>query len=161
MGEVIPFPDQSRWPSDRPGLRKPNGPWRTIDLKGRRPSGHPAPEYGPRGRVKLAIGQVWVECHSQELYVVKDLVDARCSLYSYDVVLIAYKRERIQRVLAEATIRCTMQVWDRFESERRKRVSELCELAEYDPESPWRGTKTAGSRALAFFGMDEDGYRID
>lgn len=162
MGEVIAFPDFSRWPSDRPGLRKRNAPWRAIDLKGRRPSGHPpALAYGPHGRVKLALDQTWVECHTQQLYVIKDLIYTRTTLYSYDVTLVAYKQERVQRVLAEATLRCTMKVWDQFESQRRKGVSELRELAETDSGSPWKGTPTAGSFALSFFGLDEDGYRID
>lgn len=161
MGDVIPFIDPKEWPCNRPGLRKSDGPWRTIDLKGRRPVGHRPPTYGPRGGVLLAIDQVWVEYHSQELYVIKDLVYTRGTYYSYDVVLAAYKQERVQRVLAEGTLRYTMQIWDQFEADRKERVEELCELAENDPESPWRGTGTAGASALSFFGLDGDGYRID
>jgi hypothetical protein len=162
MGKVLQFPPiPDRFPSNRPGLRKSNGPWRAVDLKGRPPKGHQSPKYTPLGKVEIALKQVWVEGHTQDLYVVVKLIRMRKSFYPHDIVFVPYGRRRYERRLAEATFRLTMTVWDKFEAERKKLNEKVCRLAETDPGSPWQGDPDAGEYALNFFGLDSDGYRID
>ncbi|MFZ1987633.1 MAG: hypothetical protein WAV21_01195 [Minisyncoccia bacterium] len=162
MGNLLQFPElPNRYPSNRPGLRKRGEFWRAIDLKGKPPKGHLPPSYGPRGRVQIAINQVWVEGHTQKLYMVLGLVKIRDTFYPHNVVFAAYKREHLQRQLAETTFRLTMKIWDVFESERKVLANKVGLVAEQDPEFPWKGDSVVGARALNFFGLDSDGYRID
>ena len=149
MGEVIPLDYFSRrWPDDRPGLREPYGPWRAIDLRGRRPDGHPGAPYGPNGRVILVVGQVWVECDSQRLYVIKQLDFTNSSLYSYDVAFEEYGRGGQIEIYPDEVFRSQMQVWDEFDSLRSaSKVPRVRVVNE--------------SSEIGCSIYDGDGYRID
>jgi hypothetical protein len=95
-----------------------------VDLLGRKPGGHPAPIYGPRGRVLMARGQVWVEEHTQRLWVIRAITKRKGRACSHDVVLVAYKGKET-RMLAEATVRLRMSVWDAFAARRDRRMKKL------------------------------------
>ncbi|MDB5264554.1 MAG: hypothetical protein JWN64_125 [Parcubacteria group bacterium] len=162
MGDILEFPEvPDRWPSSRPGLRKPNGPWRAIDLKGKPPEGHQSPSYGPRGKVLIATEQVWIEGHTQRVYVVVELINIRDTFYPHDVIFASYKDMSKRRRLAETTFRLSMKIWDVFEVERKPLVESVCVGAKHDPTSPWKGVPQASVYALNFFGLDNEGYRID
>lgn len=153
MGEVL------RIPKERTRLRrKPY--WRVVDLLGQPPKGHKAPTYGPRGRVLMAPGQVWVEGHNQRLWVIKSMTlnkKRKGSLYPNDVVLRAYRGRQL-RALAETGVRMGMQVWEVYLVSRKELMEKLAYLSERDPGSPFKGRPQA---ALNFFGFDVQGNRID
>lgn len=152
MTNITRFKQPSgNWGPGRPGLRTQHAPWRAIDLRGEPPENHPLVLYGKRGKALIAIGQVWVELHTQHLYRVVKLIEARETFYPYDVVFSAYKDDSSIRFLAEATFRLTMRVWDIFERERSETIRKLNQAAEAEQSSLGAG----------FFGLDQYGYRID
>ncbi len=174
MGEVLYLSDYQR-PSAvkikprrrrRRVKRRPKkaaGPWRFADLQGRRPRGHSKIKYGPRGRVLMALDQVWVDGATQELWVVHDLVPVKHrkgSLYPNDVLLIAYRGTRFWK-LAETTVRLTMRVWDQEAPAREELMQKLNYMSRHDPQSPWYGQKDAKRKAQKFFGLDARGNRND
>lgn len=153
MGNVV------RFPKEHTRLRK-KPYWRVIDLLGKAPDRHVPPQYGPRGRVLMARGQVWVEGHSQRLWVVKSMTlnkKRKGSLYPHDVVLVAY-RGREERKLAETGVRMSMSVWEVYLVERARLMKKLAHASEHDPQSPFKGRPKA---ARDFFGLDSEGNRID
>ena len=149
MGDVIPINYlSSRWPNDRPGLRKDDEAWRAIDLRGRRPDGHHGAFYAPNGKVSLAVGQVWVEYNSQRLYVIKQLDYTQSALYSYDVVFQEYGRGGQPEIYPDVVFRSQMQIWDEFDAERSA------------SEVSWVRVVNESSE-IGYSVYDEDGYRID
>ncbi|MDE2071401.1 MAG: hypothetical protein KGI70_01545 [Patescibacteria group bacterium] len=128
------------------------------DLKGKRPKGHPKVKRGKRGKVILQVGQVWVEGHTQRLWVLTDMAVARKSFYKHDVIMSAYKSSGFQ-IFSEATLRMTMTIWDDWGAEQKALMKKLTYMSENDPESPWRGHIDAGKLARVFFGLDSKGNR--
>jgi len=156
MGVVIPFP------LERIRIRR-TAYWRIIDLLGKKPRGHVAPKYGPRGRVLMARGQVWVELHNQRLWVIGFIAknpSRKGSLYPNDITLIAYRGSE-ERTLAETTVRQTMRVWEVHLKEHKETMEKLDRLSQSDPTSPWQGRRDATQRARNFFSFDAQGNRID
>lgn len=149
----------TRFPKERTRLRK-KPYWRVVDLLGQAPQGHVRATYGPRGRVIMAPGQVWVEGHNQRLWVIRSMSinkKRKGSLYPSDVVLRAY-RGREERMLAETSVRLGMQVWEVYLQARKDLMAKLVYASEHDPSSPFKGQPQA---ALRFFGLDSEGNRID
>lgn len=81
MSKVTPFPSQrivgSRLHPRKP-KRKRGQLWKLADLDGSRPRGHVAPKFTKKGKVILAVGQVWVVDHCQELVVITQ-IDRDCA----------------------------------------------------------------------------------
>ncbi|MBP7770522.1 MAG: hypothetical protein KA066_01265 [Candidatus Pacebacteria bacterium] len=156
MGVVIPFPKSHTRLRSKPY-------WRVVDLRGKKPSGHVAPMYGPRGRVLMARGQVWVERHNQRLWVIGFIAKnpkRKDSLYPNDVTLIAYRGSE-ERTLAETSVRLQMDVWEVHLTEHKALMEKLDRLSRDDPGSPWHGRSDATQRARNFFSFDAQGNRID
>jgi hypothetical protein len=149
MGDVIPFDYFStQWPEDRAGLRKPDEAWRAIDLRGRRPAGHPGTADTSQGKVRLATSQVWVEYHTQRLFVITQLYFTQGPLYSYDVVFEEYGRGGPSEIYPDTVFRSQMQIWDEFDAERTATMV------------PWLRVVNE-SHEFSYSIYDEDGYRID
>lgn len=125
MGDVVPFPRK------RTRLRKKPF-WRVVDLLGKRPRGHISPAYGPRGRVIMAPGQVWVEGHNQRLWVIRKMTSnkkRKGSLYPHDIVLCAYRGKEM-RCLAETGVRLNMRIWEVHSKEMKETMDKLAYLAD-------------------------------
>jgi hypothetical protein len=161
MGEVVPLRKPKAAPKHK--WRKKKGePWRLPHLRGKRPRGHPKVKYGPKGKVLIATGQVWVALHSQELMVVTQLIAARKTFYPYDVVFARYRSKSIYSdCIGEANFRASYKVWEDYLVFNKETMTKLAHLSRFDPESPWRGHKDAEESALKFFGLDADGNRTD
>ncbi len=131
-----------------------------LDTKGgKKPKGHPPLERGPRGKVLLAVNQVWVELHTGMLWVVRSIEKTRKHpSYPHDVGFTPYHKGHYQRILAEMTFRQTMQVWEDAIQFRIDLGVKVNYAARQDPKSPFRGRGAAES-ARAFFGIDEHGNR--
>lgn len=153
MGVVIDFPHERTCLGKKPY-------WRVIDLLGKKPRGHVSPRYGPRDRVLMARGQVWVEGHNQRLWVIGHMAKnkkRKGSLYPHDVTLVAYRGNE-ERTLAETSVRLSMQVWEVYLIEHKLLMKKLAHASDHDPQSPFKGQPDA---ARNFFGLDPQGNRID
>ena len=148
MGEVVNFPRERTCLGKKPY-------WRIVDLLGKKPRGHTPPSYGPRGRVLMAKGQVWVEGHNQRLWVVSKMVRRRQrkgSLYPHDVTLAAYRGAET-RTMCEASVRLNMSVWDIHAADQARLMRRLENAAA-------RGSHPS-CVVRSFFGFDREGNRID
>lgn len=161
MGIVIPFKKAA--PFGRPVKRGSN--WHLfLGPEGQHPRGHPPVSRGPRGKVLLAINQVWVESYSDMLWVVrgfKRIRNRRYQSYQYDVELAPYYRGRQKKIIAESTFRGRMKVWEDAIQFRIDLCARVDYSAKNDPESPFRGRDNAVEAARKFFGVDRYGNRID
>lgn len=143
MGDVI------RFPYERTRLKK-KPYWRVVDLLGKKPRGHAAPAYSPRGRVLMAPGQVWVERHNQRLWVIGKIAKNKRRIGNacpHDITLIAY-RGKEARKLAESTVRQTMSVWDVHVVDQIRLMKKS-------------GYAAAHGVIRSLFGLDAEGNRID
>jgi len=121
------------------------------------------PIYGPRGRVIMVRGQVWVEIHTQQLWVVRRMTKNKKragSMYPHDVELVAYRGSE-ERTLAETTVRMCMRVWEDYLVFNKETMEKLDRLSHSDPTSPWQGRHDATRQARNFFSFDAKGNRID
>jgi len=89
-----------------------------------RPVGHPLLKRGPRGKALLDRNQVWVEGHTNKLWVVMNYEDGlQYGTYTHRVWLRPYdarerRGEKRSRELSELTLRSIMRVWeDAFDSD--------------------------------------------
>mgnify|MGYP001563048430 CR=1 FL=1 len=152
-GEVVQFPKQHTRLRKKPY-------WRLVDLLGKEPNGHVRPTYGKLGRVIMAPGQVWVEIHNQQLWVITELTKnpkREGNFYPHDVVLVEYGGGK-KRVLAETGVRGSMMVWEVYLPWSKETTEQFLRASQHDPSSPFRGQPKA---ALDFFGLDIEGNRID
>lgn len=109
MGKIIEFPKQRDPPAEV------QGPWKFCHLRGLRPPEHPEVLYGPRGKVLIAPGQVWVSVHSEEMVVITRIFRARRSHYPHDVVYKPYHGSDMQlSCVSEATFRMSNKVWEEY-----------------------------------------------
>lgn len=119
MGEVVNFP----WHPLRGQRRMTEakaGTWTFASLNGARPLKHPELQYGPDRRVTLEVGQVWVWCECQELWVIKKLNPIRKGFYINDVTIARYRlRVMYPDCIPEGEFRMRFQVWDAFAASRR------------------------------------------
>lgn len=154
MSTITPFP-ADRIVGSRLHPRKPRRKrgelWRLADLEGRRPRGHVAPEFTPKGKVILAVGQVWVLGHSQELVVITQ-IDRNCAAhpaYPDGVWITPYLRTNSYHphFLREMTFRQTHRVWDQFAPDMAETMRKL--------------ERIGGEGARSFFGLNVHGERID
>jgi len=146
MGDVIPFPKSKQKPTRHIRLVKAGVHWRMGDLRGSSPLRHPVVLRGKRGRVILGRGQVWVERHTDHLWVLKKIVRVREAFYPHDVVLFRYESKSIEmREIAESTMRMCFEVWDDVAASRKVIMGKLASVG----ASP------------SFFGLDNNGNRID
>lgn len=154
MSKVTPFPSQrivgSRLHPRKP-KRKRGQLWKLADLEGRRPRGHVAPKYTKKGKVILAVGQVWVVDHSQDLVVITQ-IDRDCAshpAYPDGVWFAPYQRVNHYHphYLREMTFRQTHRVWDRFATDMAETMKKL--------------EQAGGAGARRFFGLNVHGERID
>lgn len=155
-----------------PQLKKSHRLWKPIkmcyrkrhcqirDLGGRKPQGHPALRRGPAGKALVALKQVWVEGHSQELWRIIGLKRARDTIYPHDVMVRRYRGKEV-RIFAETTLRLNMQVWDDWGPAMEELMDKLYHMSAHDPESPFKKDPQPGASGRAFFGLDENGYRKD
>ena len=127
-------------------------PYRLGDLAGARPKGHPKViPRGPRGGIRLEVGQVWVDIHGETLWVIRQLESMAQGRYR--VYLGLYERDEISYELSSLTLKQIMKIWDeaapffRSTVEHMKKVAFLCGG---DP-----------IKAVKFFGVDPStGERI-
>ena len=122
MAEIFAFPsDKARksYRQQRPerGWYQENGVrlyrnYQLIDLAGERPRGHPELSCDPQGMVLLATGQVWVEIHNQDLWVIRRLEKRPSG--NYLVYLSMYRRRKITLILSEIGFRQSMLVWEHY-----------------------------------------------
>ena len=167
MGVVIQFPRPYRGPKVREHKQrrvakqfKPKQ-WCFADLNGKRPQGHPEVKFGPRGKVELAKGQVWVETHTQQLFVVTQIVVARKNFYRLDVMAQGYRQgPGTCYPYSEANFRSQFEVWDSFGQSRKELMKKLAHVAEHDPTSPYYGDNERARLAYQDFGFDKDGNRV-
>jgi len=157
MGQVYAFPATKEMHERRERLKIK---WRFKDLQGGRPQGHPAHiERGPKGRIILAVGQVWVEGHTQNLVVIRELWVARNTFYPHDVVFAPYLNKCEAHCLAETTFRMTHEIWDTWGDSQKHLMEKLERMSATDPQSPFRNFPDPGASAEAFFGLDRNGNR--
>lgn len=112
----------------------PKKRWRAYrlgDLAGARPRGHPKViPRGPRGRIRLEVGQVWVEIHGEKLWVIRYLEPRTQGRYW--VYLSLYGRDETSYDLSSLTLKQIMKIWDeaapffRSTVEHMKKVAFLC-----------------------------------
>lgn len=126
--------------------------WRLDDLAGYRPHRHPEEiNYGVRGKVLLALGQVWVEYHNDKLWVVNTLTlrpDGK-----YNVLLTVYKNSEMVRLVSESTLRSKMEIWEEAVAARKELAKSLQKIV---------ARQGGGSDLFTFFGLDLlTGNRID
>jgi hypothetical protein len=145
----------------RKGIKSLPGIPRLADLAGKRPRGHPKLERTERGRVLLALGQVWVERHSSELWVIREMViqpngKARVYLSRYGSRAVVYD-------YGEANFRSNMAVWEQAVAEGQALVAKVRQMIEDGAGQGFGHTPKNVSRVLSeFFGIDPvTGERID
>lgn len=144
MAVIIEFPRKKKLPRINNTPRKRGMYWHMADLGGHRPTGHPTLKRGPRGKVLLELGQVWVEPHNDELWVIDEIKKVRDAFYPHDVLLIRYQG-CVVRKIAESSLRSGFQVWDDAIASRKVIMAKLARAG----ASP------------AFFGLNKNGDRID
>jgi hypothetical protein len=166
MGDIITFPKSrivgSKFSSRAP-RRKRDQPWRLVHLGGRSPHGHPPLKRGPRGKVLLAKRQVWVMLHNDELWTVFHIEDSRHSgTFPHHVWLRRYRSRGICFIeLAEQSLRAGMRVWEDAVEFKKELMVKVKHASETDPTSIFRGLGDGGAAAPRFFGLDDDGNKID
>jgi hypothetical protein len=149
----------------KPYSHKPNEPWKLRHFGFNRPEEHPNIAFGPRGRVIMEAGQVWVEDHTQKLWTVTymRINEARrhnSPLYPHDVTLKAFRGVET-RSLAETSVRRSFTVWDAYIKRMVESRSKLRRMSGTANDSPWRGDPDASERAGIFFRLDRYGFRTD
>lgn len=134
--------------------------WRYGDLNGLRPKGHPTVfTYGPRGKVLLEIGQVWVEIHNGILWRVNELDTRHDGTYKVTLGLY-YHPKRNDRMLAETTLRLNMEIWDVVGQKRSELLTKLKRCINAGEGKAFGITSL--DAAARFFGLDpKTGERID
>jgi len=120
LGHLIPFAifREHRRRKERarePRQRRQVGQYFYPDLRGKRPNGHPKVQFGPRGKVLLQKGQVWVERHTKRLFVITQVVVAREGFYPHDVIVQGYRQgPHTSYPYSESNFRTQFEVWDTF-----------------------------------------------
>lgn len=159
MGKVVPLKAKAVRPVAVTGkpIRR-NGAWILwMGTEGRKPKGHPPLTFGPRGGVRLAVNQVWVESHGSRLWVIRSIRKGSSHpSYPHLVELIPYYRGQYVQVLAEMTFRQTMKVWEAAIQFRSELDGKLHHAAKFDPQSPFSGVESA----RVYFGLDRFGNRV-
>lgn len=129
--EVVP---RERWRAYRLG-----------DLAGARPRGHPKViPRGPRGGIRLTVGQVWVDLHGETLWVIRYLEPQAQGRYRVHLSL--YERDEISYELSSLTLKQIMKIWDEAASFFRGAVEHMKKVAFLRGGDPIKAAK--------FFGVD-------
>lgn len=127
-------------------------PYKFSDLAGGRPIGHPKQvPRGPRGGVQLAVGQVWVDLCTDELWVIRQL---ELRMNRFQVHLSYYRSLAVIKSISSVQVKGMMRIWDDaaqyFRDIARKLVGEAKSLG-IDPV-----------KAARYFGIDpETGEIVD
>lgn len=120
-------------------------PYRLGDLAGARPRAHPRiVPHGPRGGIRLAVGQVWVEIHGENLWVIRHLEPQAAGRYR--VCLSLYQRDEIGHDLSSLTLKQTMKIWDEAAAFFRGTVEHMTAVVQARGGDP--------AQAAKFFGVD-------
>ncbi|MEM9336845.1 MAG: hypothetical protein AAGA35_03255 [Patescibacteria group bacterium] len=147
-----------------PDPRQNDKMWSLRHIGFNRPDKHPVEiPRGQRGRALIRLGQVWVEDHTQHLFVIvqaKINEEQRRNLYNLDVVAQSYCG-RYHRINSEAVFRQGFTIWDDAITEMIEAVRQLDMCANTDGGSPWQGRRDAAEQSSNFFGFDTYGFRID
>ncbi len=125
-------------------------PRRLGDLQGKRPQGHPELRRSPRGKISLDLGQVWVELHTQDLYVIRGL-SLRSDGKKHNVSLSRYGRNEPERSLSETSLRQTMRVWEDAVELFAQCMKKVCKAIEDGEGKPFGMTNV--DDAAEFFGV--------
>lgn len=122
--------------------------WRPYclgDLAGARPKAHPRViPRGPRGGVRLAVGQVWVEIHGEKLWVIRHLEPQASGRYR--VYLSLYQRDELSYKLSSLTVKQTMKIWDEAAVFFRSTVELMTAFVQEQGGDP--------AKAAQYFGVD-------
>jgi hypothetical protein len=116
-----------------------------VFAPGKTPRGHPKLMRGPRGGVKLAVGQVWVELGYDELWQIAKLEPG-----PYEKLLVSlrpYRCRMVTRTISERTLRYGMMVWEDSLQHSRKAVGKLRTAIRNGEGKSLRGS-------ASYFGID-------
>lgn len=120
-------------------------PYRLGDLAGARPRAHPQViPRGPRGGIRLEVGQVWVELHGEKLWVIRHLEPQTGGRYR--VFLSLYQRDEWSYDLSSLTLKQSMKIWDEAALFFRTTVEHLAAVVEQQGGDP--------VKAAQYFGID-------
>jgi hypothetical protein len=96
--------------------------------------------------VKLAVNQVWVELHTQDLWVVKRLEPAAANRHRVFLARYRYMSDAYWRESSSVMLRATMRIWDDTASVLYATMEKFRAAASEYGIDP--------GRAAVFFGVD-------